>query len=53
MNRMAGGTNGLDLSETLIIMDYFVIKNSSFMHLVLQTHKHCRMSLAQEYRSGC
>jgi hypothetical protein len=50
---MAGGTNGLDLSGSLIIMDYFVIKNSPFMHLVVQAQEYCCLSFAQEYRSGC
>lgn len=53
MNRMAGGTNGLDLSGTHIIMDYIAIKNSPFMQLVFQAVKYCCAGLVQNSRSGC
>jgi len=50
---MAGGTNGLDLSGTLILMDYIAVKNSAFMHLILQAHKNCCANFVRDHRSGC
>lgn len=49
---MAGRANGLDLSEAIIIVDYIVIKNTSFMRIILSA-RYYGMNFSQDSDSTC
>lgn len=53
MNRMAGGTNGLDLSGTNIIVDSIAITTSPFMQNVPFVRSRYRLNARQDCIPGC
>jgi len=51
--RMARRANGLDLSEAFIIVDYIVIKNTSYILISLHASIHSGSGSHQDYRHPC
>jgi hypothetical protein len=50
---MARRANGLDLSETFIIVDYFTIKNTSSFQMFYFARVNCGLKIIRDTDTAC